>query len=206
MDTLASLIDHLQRTGVLKTKAIIQAFLNIDRRNFVPKELLDSSYDDKPLPIGSGQTISQPYTVSFMLELLDVHRGDKVLDVGCGSGYTTALLAELVGAKGHVIGVEIVPELVVMGKHNLHTYNFMHAEIRQASDVLGLPEEAPYDRILVSATTVELPVDLILQLKCGGRMVIPIGNAIWKIEKYTDARLKIEKYPGFTFVPLIENK
>lgn len=205
MNTLVSLIEHLQKICILKKKTVIDAFISIDRRDFVPHALSDFAYDDVPLPIGNGQTISQPYTVAFMLELLDVHRGEKILDVGSGSGYTTALLAELVGARGRVIGIEIVPELTAMGNCNLHKYNFAHAEIRQAGDVLGLPEECPYDKILVSATIAELPMDLVQQLKSGGRMVIPIGNTIWKIEKHTDTSLKIEKYPGFTFVPLIEN-
>ena len=206
MDTLPLLIDHLKQMGVLKTHAIIEAFKDIDRKNFVPLKLFDSAYDDEPLPIGKGQTISQPYTIAFMLELLLPQQGDRVLDVGTGSGYTTALLAELVGTKGKVTGVEIIPELVAFGKENLAKYNFPNARIYQAErGQLGRQEDAPYNKILVSASSHGLKDILIDQLQCGGRMVASVEDAIWKIDKLTDGSLGIEKYEGFRFVPLIEN-
>lgn len=203
MKSPSSLIDYLKNNGVLRTTAIIQAFTKIDRKDFVPEKLKSFAYDNNPLPIGEEQTISQPYTVAFILELLSPHKGDKVLDVGSGSGYTTALLAEIVGTSGRVIGIEIIPKLVTFGKKNLSKYNFPQAKIRQAIDIVGAPDESPFDKILVSASAKEIPKSLIEQLKKGGHMVIPIGEAIWKINKKEDGGLEIKKYEGFNFVPLI---
>lgn len=205
MYSLTSLVDHLKNTGVLRTKIIIEAFQTIDRKDFVPANLQTYSYEDNALPIGFGQTISQPYTVAFMLELLGVKRGDRVLDVGSGSGYTTALLVEIADPKGYVCGVEIIPELVALGQKNLAKYSVKQADIRLSGATLGLPTEAPFDRILVSASAGELPKALIDQLKTDGIMVASIHNEIWKIEKKTHGKLIIAKHSGFAFVPLVKN-
>lgn len=204
MNSLESLIAHLKQTGVLRTESIINAFKEIDRKDFVKEEFLSFAYEDSPLPIGGEQTISQPFTIAFILELLKPQKGEHVLDVGSGSGYTTALLSHLVGNAGKIVGVEIIPELVTLGRNNLSKYNFTNAEIKQAGDTLGIPEEAPYDKILVSASAGKIPKALIDQLKIGGVMVAPIGNDIWKIEKEASGNLEIEKHHGFAFVPLIE--
>lgn len=204
MDSLLSLINHLKQIGVLKTEEYIEAIKKFDRKDFIPEKLQNLAYSDNPLPIGEGQTISQPFTVAFMLELLTPKRDDKILDVGSGSGYTTALLAEIVGSKGKIFGVEIVPKLVVFGRNNLAKYHLTNAEIYQARKMLGLPQEAPFDKILVSASAKELPDSLVDQLSVGGIMVVPVGNEIWKIKKGFDNDLKIEKYEGFVFVPLVE--
>lgn len=204
MESLASLIAHLKNSGVLYNPELIRAFEKIDRKYFVPEKLQNLVYLDEALPIGEGQTISQPFTVAFMLELLSPRQGNRVLDVGSGSGYTTALLAEIVGTRGQVVGVEIVPELVDMGKKNLAKYHFSNAEIRKTNGTLGIPEEAPYDRILVSASATKIPKPLLNQLKVGGRMVLSINNKICKIEKKGVHDIEIEKHPGFIFVPLIE--
>ena len=119
-----SLINHLINVGVLKTPEIIKAFYKIDRAFFVPKEFHDYAYEDYPLSIGYGATISQPYTVAFMLELLQPKKGEKILDVGSGSSWTTALLAHIVGIKGKIFGVEIVPELIKFAKDNLKKFKF----------------------------------------------------------------------------------
>lgn len=206
MNTLASLVEHLKNIGVLKTPVIIRAFEHIDRKHFVPKELHGLAYSDEALPIGAGQTISQPFTIAFMLELLAPQKGDRVLDVGSGSGFTTALLADIVGESGKVIGIEIVPALVTIGKKNLAPYHLAHVEIREAGDVLGLPEEAPFDKMLVSAAAKKLPEPLISQLKIGGKMVIPVGNDILRIERNSDGSIATEKHSGFVFVPLIGEK
>lgn len=155
-----ALVRHLkQNTRVLLSPRVEEAFRAVDRRYFVSKELQDEIYEDYPLPIGHNATISQPTTVAFMLEKLDVKEGQKVLDVGSGSGWTTALLAYLVGEKGKVIGLEIVPELVRLGQKNLskHYSNIpqnigienARAEIRKAErGVVGLPSEAPFDPVV----------------------------------------------------------
>lgn len=202
MNPLAS---YLMKSGVLTTDTLIRAFRKIDRKDFVPSSYLNEAYGDYPIPISDdGQTISQPTTVAIMLELLGAQKGDKVLDVGSGSGFTTALLADMVGHTGQVIGVEIVPQLVTFGQTNLRKYHLPHATIREAVGVLGMPSEAPFDRILVSASAKELPQSLVLQLKPGGVMVISVGNELWRVEKSLQGGVSIKKYPGFVFVPLIE--
>ena len=198
------LIEHLKSSGVLKNSNIIEAFEKIDRADFVLEEHKLESYEDHPIPIGRGQTISQPTTVAFMLELLSVQKGDKVLDIGSGSGWTTALLSELVGSTGEVFGDERVSELVEFGSKNLAKYDFKNSKIIQAGDKLGLSNEVPFDKILVSAGADELPKELLTQLKTGGILVIPIGYSVWKIIKTTDEEIEEEEYKGFTFVPLIK--
>lgn len=182
---------------------IDEAFEAVDRANFVPKDLRGLVDVDAPLPIGFGQTNSQPYTVRLMLEWLDAQPGEKVLDVGSGSGWTTALLAYLVGLKGRVYAVERVPELVEFGQENCQRARVKNARFFTAGDEFGLPEEVPFDRILVSASADELPQELIDQLKVGGKMVIPAQNDILEITKKSAANLNIEKHEGFAFVPLL---
>lgn len=204
MKTHGALVEHLIESGVLKTPTLIDAFYAIDRADFVRPESYHEAYGDYPLPIGGDGTISQPSTVAFMLELLAPKVGDTILDVGSGSGWTTALLAHVVGVKGRVWGVEIVPELVQFGTANLAKYDLPQAHILAAhEDALGLPERGPFDKILVSAAAQELSDTLIDQLKPGGRLVIPINNSVWNIEKKPDGSIKQTEYSGFVFVPLI---
>ncbi len=198
------LISHLKDDrGLLKTKELEDAFRKIDRADFTLEDYRAEIYEDYPLPIGFGQTISQPTTVAFMLELLDLKKGDNVLDVGSGSGWATALIAEVVKPRGKVWGVEIISELVEFGRKNLAKYNLPNAKIIQAGEKLGLSEYAPYDKILVSAEAEELPKELLRQLKIRGIMVIPIKNTLYKIEKLAGGKIKETAYPGFVFVPLI---
>ncbi len=197
------LINKLVKSGALKTPKIIEAFKQIDRINFVKSEYSQYAYDDRPLSIDFGQTISQPTTVAFMLEKLQPEEGEKILDVGSGSGWTTALLAYLVGENGLVIGIERVNGLVEYGQGNLAKYEFVQAKIINAEDKLGLEAESPFDKILVSASARELPEELIEQLKEGGVLVMPVRNSIYKITKTAEGYEKDEYY-GFSFVPLIE--
>ena len=196
------LIEKLIADGMLKTERIIAAFRKIDRADFVLDEYKNEAYGDYPLPIGYGQTISQPSTVAFMLELLQPEEGNKILDVGSGSGWTTALLARIVGSRGRVWGLELMPELVEFGRKNLGKYNFPWAEILQAGKKLGLRDVAPLDKILVSASGDEMPQELIDQLKFGGRLVIPIQNSIWRLGKISKTKIDKTEFPGFVFVPL----
>ncbi|OKL53811.1 protein-L-isoaspartate carboxylmethyltransferase [Bowdeniella nasicola] len=180
-----------------------EAFAATPRGNFLPPELKGQAHWDMPVPIGFSQTNSQPRTVADMLELLDVPTGARVLDVGSGSGWTTALLAHLVGEGGQVIGVELIAELVEFGRANLATASRPWAEIRQATPgVLGVPEEAPYDRILVSASPRELPRELVDQLAPGGIMAIPVGHTMYRISKDADGNVEESTHGAYTFVPL----
>ena len=202
---MKALIQHLIDLGALHTPNVIEAFSVVDRKDFVPLEYKELAYDDSPLPIGYGQTISQPYTVAFMFELLEPKKGEKILDVGSGSGWTTALLAHVVGPRGSIIGVELIPELAKFGSKNLAKYDFKHASIEQAGKELGKPKEAPFNKILVSAGGEEVPQELVDQLKIGGVMVIPILDAIWKVTKVSESETNVEKFEGFVFVPLLHD-
>lgn len=197
------LIVTLTPAGLLRSPAIIAAFRAIDRADFVRPEYRNEAYLDYSLPIGSGQTISQPATVATMLELLAPRAGDRVLDVGSGSGWTTALLAHIVGNEGSVYGTERVPELVRFGSGNIARYHFLHASIHHAQPTLGLPDQAPFDRILVSAASNTIPEELLDQLRPGGTMVLPVHTSVVRIEKHFDASLALKELPGFAFVPLV---
>lgn len=199
------LISHLRDDRrVLKSEELESAFRKIDRADFVHEDYKVEAYEDYPLPIGFGQTISQPTTVAFMLELLDLKKGEKVLDVGSGSGWTTALMAEMIKPEGKVWGIEIISELVELGRKNLAKYDLPNAKIVEAGKVLGLSEHAPYDKILVSASAEDLPPEFLRQFKVGGVVVVPIQNTIYKIEKLANGKTKETAFPGFVFVPLVQ--
>lgn len=189
--------------GAFSDQRTSHAFEIVKRADFLPPEIRQYAPEDEALPIGHGQTNSQPYTVKFMLGLLNLQTGEKVLDVGSGSGWTTTLLAYLVGKGGGVVGVEIVPDLVEFGRTNLSKYNFSWAKIVQAGSGLGYKSDSPYDKILVSASSNEIPEALLDQLKPGGRMVIPVGNSIFSVDKTSFGKIVAHEYPGFVFVPLV---
>ena len=177
----------------------------VSRRSFLPGEVQHLAGADEPIPIGHGATNSQPWTVQFMLELLHVPEGAKVLDVGSGSGWTTALLAKLTGPKGSVLGLEIMPELVAMGRANLAPFAMPWARIEPAvAGVFGAPGEAPFDRILVSADAGEVPTELVEQLAVGGRLVVPASGVMWVVDRDHEGwhREPVTGY-RFAFVPLV---
>lgn len=207
-----SLIDELIREQYLKTAEIISAFRKINREDFLRPQDKGKSEINAPLSIGHGQTISQPLTVAFMLELLEPKARDKILDVGSGSGWTTALLAEIVGEHGRVYGAEKIPELKEFGENNASAYNFVSRGVVSfftADGHEGLPEYAPFDKILVSAAAPEIPKELLEQLKIGGRLVIPVGQwynsqDIVVVDKIDKHKFGEERHPGFVFVPLVK--
>jgi protein-L-isoaspartate(D-aspartate) O-methyltransferase len=200
---MQELIDSMIIAGTLHTPAIIDAFYKIDRKYFVPEAFSEFTYIDRPLPIGKDQTISQPSTVAFMLEQLSVKEGNKVLDIGSGSGWTTSLLCTVVGEEGSVTGVERVDALVVQGRKNLEQFSFgERCHIQKAGDKLGVPGRT-FDRILVSASAKKIPYELFEQLKIGGVLVIPVQNSIFKFTKLSSGDIQKEEFPGFVFVPLI---
>lgn len=188
----------------MNKEQVEEAFEAVDRAKFMPANVRHLATYDQAVPIGYGQTISQPYTVGKMLQWLDPQPGDKVLDVGSGSGWTTALLSYLVGPKGKVYAVERIPELVEFGRQNVERAGIKNAEFSTASDELGLPEQAPFDRILVSASADEFPEHLMEQLKISGKLVIPIKGDILEITKTVEKNGRdVRKHPGFVFVPLL---
>ena len=192
--------------GVLKSPQIIEAFEKIDRKNFIPEDFREHIYIDRPLPIGKEQTISQPSTVAFMLERLEPQKGDKILDIGSGSGWTTALLCQIVGEEGSVLGLERHDELVEKGQQSLARLELGdHCRIEKAGKELGTPGEQ-YDKILVSASAEEIPEELFDQLKIGGILVIPVQNSIFRFKKLSDTKVEAQEFPGFVFVPLIREK
>ena len=201
-DNLA-LIHAIKERGILITPRIIDAFLQVDRVNFIPEAMREEAYGDYPLPIGKGQTISQPSTVAFMLELLQAQEGDEVLDIGSGSGWALALLACLVGKKNHVIGLERVDTLIEYANEHLKQISCSNAVVQKSGSELGLPGRM-FDDILVSASAQNFPGSLLKQLKPNGRLVIPIRNSIFRYSKLDDDRYTEDEYPGFRFVPLIQ--
>jgi protein-L-isoaspartate(D-aspartate) O-methyltransferase len=224
-----SLIDNLINSDYLVTPRVIEAFRKIKRQDFVRPGDESLAEIDAPLGIGHGQTISQPATVAFMLEKLRPEPGEKILDIGCGSGWTTALLAKLVGERGRVYGVERIPELKDFAVSNINKYirsggcsaevagqsgrSFIEngvAHIICSDGYHGLPEFAPFDKILVSAAAEEVPPELLRELKIGGRLILPLGEqyqsqSIVVIEKFAERKFKTKSYPGFVFVPLVKS-
>ena len=193
-----SLLRELKAEGVLKNKDVERAFRKVDRKDFVPKQYIKHAYVNEPLPIGQSQTISQPYTVAFMLDALDLKKGQKVLDVGTGSGYAAALIAEIVDK---VITIERIKELVEFSKKNLKKYKNIKQIYGDGSK--GYSKEALYDRIIVAASSNDIPKPLFNQLKGGGILIIPIGQKLVKVKK-TKGEMEIENLGGFVFVPLIK--
>lgn len=208
MESLVSLVKELISGGYLKTPNIIEAFKAIDRADFVLPKYKDDAYENVPLLIGYGQTISQPLTVAFMLELLEPAKGQKILDIGSGSGWQTALLAYIAGDKGKVFGIERIPELVEFGRKNVDRYGFIKkgmVKIILADGSKGLESEALFDRIIAGAMAEKIPEALKKQLEIGGRLVTPAGGSVWLVTRKSKDEFEEFEYPGFVFVPMIEN-
>ena len=204
---MKELIDKLIARGYLKTPRIIDAFRKVDRVDFIPDRLKSEAQTNTPLPIGYGQTISQPLTVAFMLELLSPQEGDRILDVGSGSGWQSALLAYIAGAGGKVIAIERIPELCEFGKRNAEKYGFRNLRFIIGDGSVGYRKEAPYDKIIAAASSSEgVPPELKDQLKPGGRLVIPVENSIWLVVKESTGEYREKEFPGFVFVPLIRDE
>jgi protein-L-isoaspartate(D-aspartate) O-methyltransferase len=188
---------------VTPERELVAAFEAAPRTGFLPADQRRFAHLDNPLPIGWGQTNSQPTTVRVMLRLLDVHPGHSALDLGCGSAWSTALLARLVGPTGSVVGVEVVPQLVDFGRANLEAAALPQARIEPAEPgVLGRPDDAPYDRVLVSAEAGRMPTALIDQLALEGVMVVPVAGWMYEVRR-TDAEPDVVRHGRFSFVPLI---
>ncbi len=201
-----NLVDSLIARGYLKSQFLISAFRKIDRKEFVPEEFKDWAYVDQPLSIGEGQTISQPLTVAFMLELLELAPGQKILDVGTGSGWQVALIAEIVGSKGLVVSVERIEGLSKQAEQNLLKFHFNKVKLVVGDGSLGWLEDAPYDRVVAAASGKEIPPAWKDQLKIGGMAVAPVDTTLVKLTKLSPDDFRGEEYPGFVFVPLIKDR
>jgi protein-L-isoaspartate(D-aspartate) O-methyltransferase len=187
---------------VVGADRVAGAFAAVPREWFLPERERERAAYDGPIEIGHGQTNSQPRTVEAMLQLLAVRPGDRVLDVGCGSAWSTALLAHLTGPGGTVLGLELEPDLVEFGRANLARGDWPWARIEQAAPgVLGHPEGAPYDRILVSAEAGRLPTELVAQLGEEGRMVVPVAGEMALVEQVAGAA-RVTRHGHYRFVPL----
>ena len=207
MANINPFVTDFMKRGVLKTPRIIEAFKKIDRVDFVPLESKGEAYINAPLSIDEGQTISQPYTVAFMIELLQPKPGDKIFEIGFGSGWQTAILAEIVGKLGRIFAVERIEKLFEFGIKNISKYNFIKKGIVKTilSDATrGLKKYAPFDKIIAAASGDKVPEVWLKELKIGGRLVMPVKESIWLYVKKSEKEFEKIRYPGFVFVPLIE--
>jgi len=194
------LIGYWTLNGILKDKNLVRAFENTARENFVLPEYREDAYLDEPLPLVSGQTISQPTTVAIMTQALEPKPGQKILEIGSGSGYQAAILSKIVGEKGRIFTVERISSLVKFARKNLKSYG--NVSVVHADGTRGYVQKAPYDRIIVTATAANLPEQIFSQMKEKGIMVIPIEDHLFKITKI-GKKPKMEDLGLFAFVPLI---
>ncbi len=195
------MVEHLRRQGV--SEVVLEAMMRVKRHLFVPPNLSDQAYNDYPLPIGEGQTISAPHMVAMMCDYLDLRKGDKVLEVGAGSGYHAAVIAELIGEEGHVYSIERIEWLVDFSMSNLKRAGYKNVTVSLGDGTLGLPEHAPYDKIDVTCAAPDVPPPLLEQLKTNGEMVIPIGRymqELYLVKKRNG--VEKEKKCDVAFVPL----
>jgi protein-L-isoaspartate(D-aspartate) O-methyltransferase len=197
------MVEHQIRARGIKDRLVLGAMSRVPRHLFVPSESLDSAYSDRPLPIGHGQTISQPYMVAVMTEALELQGGERVLEVGTGSGYQSAVLAEI---AGNVVTTERVPELAEEARRKLRELGYANIEVILTDGSAGFPEMAPYDGIIVTAGAPEIPHVMVDQLADCGRLVIPVGNSyqqtLTRLRRYGKEQVT-ERLEGCVFVPLI---
>jgi protein-L-isoaspartate(D-aspartate) O-methyltransferase len=195
---------QLEERGIADAR-VLAAMREVPRHMFVSEDETDSAYDDRALPIGKGQTLSQPYVVALMLEALAVAADDRALEIGSGSGYAAAVLSRL---AREVYGVELDPELVALARRRLAALGYANVELRSADGALGWAEHAPFDAILVSAAASSVPPALEAQLARGGRMVIPIGPArgnqsLVRIARLANGELERRELCEVQFVPFV---
>lgn len=198
------LVEKLRLKGI-KNEAVLDAISKVPRHLFMDSSFSDHAYQDKAFPISSGQTISQPYTVAFQTELLNVSSGDKVLEIGTGSGYQAAVLCEM-GIR--VYTIERIKSLFLKSKSFLASINYHPKRIIYGDGFQGYDEKAPYDAIIVTAGANEIPKDLLAQIKNGGVMVIPIGNSSQKMIQYfkkNTGEFEINEFGDFKFVPMLKD-
>jgi protein-L-isoaspartate(D-aspartate) O-methyltransferase len=199
------LVSSIEAKGI-KDKNVLDAMAKIPRHMFMDSSFIDFAYQDKPFPIAAGQTISQPYTVAFQTELLRVNPNDKILEIGTGSGYQTAVLIEM-GAE--VFSIERQKELYTLAKKSLPKFGYVPKKLVLGDGYLGLPENAPFDGIIVTAGAPFVPKPLLSQLKIGGRLVIPIGENVQVMTQYirkSEKKFEKHEFGDFRFVPLLKDR
>lgn len=204
-----NLINELIADGYLKSQSVVRVFQEIDRKDFVPTELKDQAYVNSALPIGNKQTISQPLVVAFMLELLELKSGEKVLEIGTGSGWKTVLMAKIIGSQGKIFSLERISELNNFAKENLKKYGLADSEAVElvvGDGSRGYEAGAPYDKIIAAASAQEIPKAWEEQLKIGGRIVAPVKESIVVVDKVAKGEFRYKEHFGFSFVPLVSGK
>lgn len=203
---LEGLLSYWQSRGIVTDKKVFAAFSEVKREIFVPPELRAEAYADVALPIGHGQTISQPSTVAAMTQALELRAGQKVLEVGTGSGYQAALIACVVGARGKIFSTEIIPELVALARKNLFRAKVRNVQVLEMDGSEGYAKEAPYDRIILTAATPRVPLHLLLQLKEEGILLAPVGGLFGqemiRVRKLQGGKIQKENLGEYIFVPL----
>jgi protein-L-isoaspartate(D-aspartate) O-methyltransferase len=199
------LITNLHREGYIKTERVKQAFLTIPREAFLPDSLKTYAYVDTPLDIGRSQTISAPHMVAIMCESLDIKDGQKVLEIGTGSGYHAAIVAQLVGETGHVYTIERFESLTKKAKENLRQIGCTNVIVEVGDGSCGLPLYQPYDRIYVTCAAPDLPQPLIDQLQDSGKLLVPIGDKFCELIllEMEKGKSVIHRLGGCVFVPLV---
>ncbi|RPI54535.1 MAG: protein-L-isoaspartate(D-aspartate) O-methyltransferase [Acidobacteria bacterium] len=197
------MVDAQIRARDVRSEAVLQAMARVPRHLFVPDAMRAHAYEDRPLPIGQGQTISQPYIVGYMTDALQLEPGHTVLEIGTGSGYQAAVLAEI--AK-HVYSIEIVPELAERARRALAEAGYRNVDVRTGNGYLGWPDRAPFDRIIVTAAPPEIPKALVDQLATGGIMVAPVGTGYQEIVviSKTPQGVTEKRTIAVRFVPMIQ--
>ncbi len=202
------MIQSLKSRGYLKSSLVTDSFRNVPRERFVPEDLKEDAYADNPLPIGQGQTISAPSMIAIMLEVLEIEGGHKILEIGTGSGYNAALLAEITGQEGKVYTIERLERVAEKGRKNLEEMGYNNVEVVVGDGTKGYSQEAPWDRILVTACAPEVPDTLVDQLDFGGRLAAPVGSyymsqTLLVVKKLEEGETEVEKHGGCAFVPLV---
>lgn len=200
-----SMVDYQIISRGIDDPLVVEAMRRVHREAFVPDSLQDAAYEDGPLPIGAGQTISQPYIVALMTDALELRGGDRVLDIGTGSGYAAAVLACI---AAEVFGIERIPELAERARKNLAAEGFDNVRVRCGDGTLGWPEEAPFDGITVAAGAPAVPDALKHQLAIGGHLVIPVGSehisqTLMRVTRVSEDEFRTENLGGVRFVPLL---
>jgi protein-L-isoaspartate(D-aspartate) O-methyltransferase len=199
------LVNQLHTEGYLHTDAVIQAFRDVPREVFVPEALKTYAYVDTPLDIGNGQTISAPHMVAIMCEALDLHKGQRILEVGTGSGYHAAIVAHIVGNTGMVYTIERFQTLAATAKQNLKQIHCSNVVVEVGDGSCGLPAHQPYDRIYVTCAAPRIPQPLIDQLQDPGKLLVPVGDMYCDLTLLTKEHQKqtIRNLGGCVFVPLV---